>query len=49
MGKINKEERNLVEVKSGGIENTEINDSIVTILEGTMLSFRKRDEKYIDK
>ena len=47
--KINKEERNLVEVKSGGIENTEINDSIVTILEGTMLSFRKRDEKYIDK
>ena len=43
--KINKEERNLVEVKSGGIENTEINDSIVTILEGTMLSFRKRDEK----
>ena len=48
-GKINKEERNLVEVKSGGIENTEINDSIVTILEGTMLSFRKRDEKYIDK
>ena len=47
--KINKEERNLVEVKSGGIENAEINDSIVTILEGTMLSFRKRDEKYINK
>lgn len=47
--KINKERGNLVEVKSGGIENTEINDSIVTILEGTMLSFRKRDEKYIEK
>ena len=35
--KINKEERNLVEVKSGGIENTEINDSIVTILELSLI------------
>lgn len=45
--KINKEKDNLVEIRAGGIENAEINDSIVTILEGTMLSFRKRDEKYI--
>lgn len=46
--KINKEEHNLVEIKAGGIENAVINDSIVTILEGTMQSFRKRDEKYIE-
>ena len=46
--KIDKEKRDLVEIKAGGIENAEINDSIVTILEGTMQSFRKRDEKYIE-
>lgn len=46
--KINKEKRDLVEFKAGGIENAEINNSIVTILEGTMRSFRKRDEKYIE-
>ena len=42
------ERGDLVEIKAGGIENAEINDSIVTILEGTMHSFRKRDEKYIE-
>lgn len=47
--RMDKENKNLVTVTAGGIENKEINESIVTILEGTMLSFRKRDEKYIDK
>ena len=39
----------VIRMVNSAIKNTEINDSIVTILEGTMLSFRKRDEKYIDK
>lgn len=47
--KIDKEDGQRVSVMAGGIENPEINDSIVTILEGTMYSFRKRDEKYIIK
>ena len=47
--KIDKEDGQRVSVLAGGIENPEINDSIVTILEGTMYSFRKRDEKYFIK
>ena len=43
---IDKENNQKVSICAGGIENPEINESIVTILEGTMSSFRKRDEKY---
>lgn len=46
---IDKENGQKVSVLAGGIENKEINESIVTILEGTMTSFRKRDEKYFVK
>lgn len=45
--KIDKENNQEVSICAGGIENPEINDRVVTILEGTMYSFRKRDEKYI--
>lgn len=45
--KIDKENNQEVNICAGGIENPEINNSVVTILEGTMYSFRKRDEKYI--
>lgn len=43
---IDKENNQKVSICAGGIENPEINESIVTILEGTMSSFRKRDDKY---
>jgi DNA repair exonuclease SbcCD ATPase subunit len=43
---IDKENNQKVSILAGGIENPKINESIVTILEGTMNSFRKRDEKY---
>lgn len=43
---IDKENAQKVSILAGGIENPEINESIVTILEGTMNSFRKRDVKY---
>lgn len=46
---IDKENNQKVSICAGGIENPEINESIVTILEGTMSSFRKRDEKYFIK
>lgn len=46
--KIDKENDQLVEVEAGGIEDDTINQSIVTILEGTMLSFKKRELKYIE-
>lgn len=46
--KIDKENEQLVEVEAGGIEDDIINDSIVTILEGTMFSFKKRELKYIE-
>ena len=46
--KIDKENDQLVEVEAGGIEDDTINQSIVTILEGTMLSFKKREWKYIE-
>lgn len=45
--RIDKEDDQKVSILAGGIEDPKINDSIVTILEGTMYSFRKRDEKYI--
>lgn len=45
--KIDKEHEQKVVVQSGGIENYKINESIVTVLEGTMDSFRRRDDKYI--
>lgn len=44
--KMDKKNKQEVSVIAGGIENPEINENIVTILEGTMHSFRKRDEKY---
>lgn len=47
--KIDKENDQLVEVEAGGIEDDVINRSIVTILEGTMLSFKKRELKYIEE
>ena len=47
--KIDKENDQLVEVEAGGIENDVINQAIVTILEGTMLSFKKRELKYIEE
>lgn len=47
--KIDKENEQLVEVEAGGIENDAINQSIVTILEGTMFSFKKRELKYIEE
>lgn len=46
--KIDKENDQLVEGEAGGIEDDTINQSIVTILEGTMLSFKKRELKYIE-
>lgn len=46
--KIDKENDQLVEVEAGGIEDDVINQSIVTILEGTMCSFKKRELKYIE-
>lgn len=46
--KIDKENDQLVETEAGGIEDDVINQSIVTILEGTMLSFKKRELKYIE-
>ena len=47
--KIDKENDQLVEVEAGGIEDDVINQSIVTILEGTMSSFKKRESKYIEE
>ena len=47
--KIDKENDQLVEVEAGGKENDVINQAIVTILEGTMLSFKKRELKYIEE
>ncbi len=46
---IAKDKNNAVSVKSGSIENSEVNLSIVNILEGTMPAFRKRDNKYFDE
>lgn len=47
--KIDKENEQLVKVEAGGIEDNAINESIVTILEGTMFSFKKRELKYIEE
>lgn len=44
--KIQKENKNKVVVKSGAIENPEINSKIVEILEGTFPAFENRSEKY---
>ena len=44
--KINKSHKNEVSYQSGAIENTIINDRIVTILEGTYPAFNNRDCKY---
>jgi ABC-type lipoprotein export system ATPase subunit len=44
---IAKEKDHAVSIKSGSIENLEINTSIVDILEGTMPAFRQRDQKYM--
>lgn len=44
---IDKENKQEVHVESNGIEDSSINNCIVDILEGTMTSFRKRDEKYM--
>lgn len=45
--KIDKENNQKVIVESGAIEDTSLNECLVTILEGTMTSFKKREEKYI--
>ena len=45
--KIDKEYNNKVIVESAAIENIKMNECVVTILEGTMDSFKKREEKYI--
>lgn len=45
--KIDKQNNQTVEIEASGIENQKINECIVTILEGTMNSFRKRDVKYL--
>ena len=44
--KIQKENKNKVVVKSGAIENPELNSKIVEILEGTFPAFENRSEKY---
>lgn len=44
--KIDKSYRNKVSFQSGAIENSIINDRIVTILEGTYPAFNNRDCKY---
>lgn len=44
---IEKENKNKVVFQSGSIENTFINHSAVTILEGTLPAFNNRDLKYI--
>lgn len=45
--RIDKEKNQKVIVESGAIEDTPLNECLVTILEGTMDSFKKREEKYI--
>lgn len=45
--KIDKEKNQKVLIESGAIEDTLLNECLVTILEGTMTSFKKRKEKYI--
>ncbi|KOF56391.1 hypothetical protein AGR56_06180 [Clostridium sp. DMHC 10] len=45
--RIDKEMDQKVIVESGAIEDATINECVVTILEGTMNSFKKREEKYI--
>ncbi|KGI39512.1 TrlF family AAA-like ATPase [Clostridium tetani] len=45
--KIDKQQNKKVIVKSGAIEDILINECLVTILEGTMESFKKREDKYI--
>lgn len=45
--KIDKENDNKVIVECGAIEDVSMNECAVTILEGTMDSFKKREEKYI--
>lgn len=45
--KIDKENNNKVIVESAAIEDIKMNECVVTILEGTMDSFKKREEKYI--
>ncbi|MFR6069071.1 MAG: ABC transporter ATP-binding protein, partial [Clostridium perfringens] len=45
--KIDKENNNKVIVESAAIEDIKMNERVVTILEGTMNSFKKREEKYI--
>lgn len=45
--KIDKENNNRVIVESAAIEDIKMNECVVTILEGTMNSFKKREEKYI--
>lgn len=44
--KIEKENKNKVVITSGSIENSEINEKIVEILEGTFPAFDNRTEKY---
>lgn len=44
--KIDKENKNKVEVVSGGIENKDINKKILEILEGTSKAFNIRSSKY---
>ncbi|EMU54366.1 TrlF family AAA-like ATPase [Clostridium butyricum] len=45
--KIDKEKDNNVVVECGAIEDAIMNECVVTILEGTMESFKKREVKYI--
>lgn len=44
---INKKDKNRVTYFSGGIEELNINKSVVNILEGTLPAFNNRDSKYI--
>lgn len=45
---IDKNDKNSFHVESGSIEDSVINKSIVSILEGDMPAFRKRDDKYYE-
>lgn len=44
--KIEKTNKNKVVIKSGGLENPEINETVIDILEGTLKAFGLRDSTY---
>ena len=45
--KIDRQNENEVKIKSGSLENPEINKIVTDILEGTLKAFKIRDERYI--